>query len=107
RPPRSGGSSPEGGGGGALDLVLFRESRAGSRSKACPLPPSAPSPAARGKERHGRATISCRFPRAAAEAPPKGVEGVLLISSCFERAEQDQDQKPAPFRLRHLPPLRG
>ena len=108
-----------------------------SRSRACPLPPSAPSPPTRGKGKHGAAigNSCCRFPCVAGEAPPKGGRGPLLILSwIFARsaaahasrarpalnaaaqspraaggtaALQDQDQERAPFRLRHLPPLRG
>ena len=59
---------------------FFYERRRGRRC--CPLPPSAPSPASRGKGKQLSRRVwnsCCRFPCEAGEAAPKGLKGALLI----------------------------
>src|SRR5690606_22152963 len=114
-PPRDGGSSPQGV-KGAL-LILLEAS--GSKSKACPLPglPTHLPPLRRGRDGNcrGKLDLSCRCPRRAGEAAPKGLKGALLILICERQSNGFQDViqpqqhliVPEPQHAEALPPDAG
>ena len=78
-PQQRGGSSPEGGEGGALDLALKLQDHDRERAAFRVCRPTFPRCAGEGTA--GVAAIwnsCCRCPRNAGAAPPKGVRGGLL-----------------------------
>src|SRR5687768_17429770 len=80
-PRAAGEAAPTGAEGGALDLALDLQAPPPTATPRCPLPPSAPSPAARGKGQHMFQVAekgAVASPAQRGKLPQQGLKGAAL-----------------------------